>query len=80
MEDKTRHVEELLQKQRLLTNQLDEMVLRERSITEETTNLEKSLAILKHDLKEVTILSIYLTLTTCALVRTMVNDRGNTFT
>lgn len=53
MEEKKLQVEQLLEKQKTLTFQLDEMVLRESRITEETSNLEKSLAMLKHDLKEV---------------------------
>lgn len=58
MENKQLEVEELLEKQRTLTLQLDEMVLREIRITEETSNLEKSLAMLKHDLKEVRVFSL----------------------
>lgn len=46
-------MEDLLEKQKSLSFQIDEMMLREMQLTKETSNLEKSLAILKHDLKEV---------------------------
>ncbi len=53
LEEEKQEIEILLNEQKQLKFQLDDMMSRERKLVKETTNLEKSLAMLKHDLKEV---------------------------
>lgn len=53
METERRMVEELEAKQRTLVARLDSITKREAELREEANALEKSLTIIKHDLKEV---------------------------
>lgn len=53
LERQRKEVESLEDKQRVLTQQLDAITRRESETRQETTQLEKALAITKHDVKEV---------------------------
>lgn len=53
LEVERQEIEALLEEKKKFKSQLDEMMARERKLAKETTTLEKSLAMLKHDLKEV---------------------------
>lgn len=55
LEEEKQQVESLINKQRVLTSQFDEMAMREIQLTEENSQLARSLAMSKHDLKEVTL-------------------------
>lgn len=53
LEEEKQQVESLRAKHAALTTKLEDMVAREMQLNDETSHLEKSLAMLKHDLKEV---------------------------
>lgn len=53
LEEERHEIEILLEEKKKLKSQLDEMMARERKLVKESTALEKSLAMLKHDLREV---------------------------
>lgn len=53
LEEERHEIEILLEEKKKFKSQLDEMMARERKLVKESTALEKSLAMLKHDLREV---------------------------
>lgn len=59
LEEERQEMEIILAEHQKLKLDLDELMARERKLTKENTNLEKSLAMLKHDLKEVNFNSSY---------------------
>ncbi|KAK7574295.1 hypothetical protein V9T40_011486 [Parthenolecanium corni] len=54
LEEERHEIEILLEEKKKFKSQLDEMMARERKLVKESTALEKSLAMLKHDLREST--------------------------